>query len=190
MVKLPKGDCYAQDIVMKTILSAGGESLTIEYTQRGKEYEVAVNGHTRTVRLLSACDGILTLLVDGKPLRVHVASDGPRTLVAIAGHVYEFTRAQEKQLRTRQREAGRLDPEVRSPMPGKILQVLVTEGATVETGQALVLLEAMKMENTLSAEGAALVKKVHVAPGELVDLGQLLVELEFAEPVVTQAQVN
>jgi len=190
MVKPLKDDCSAQDIVMKTILSTGGESLTVEYTQNGDEYEVAVNSQTRTVRLLSARDGALTLLVDGKPQRVHVASDGPRTLVAVAGHVYEFTRPQEKQPRTRQREGGRLDPEIRSPMPGKILQVLVTEGATVETGQALVLLEAMKMENTLSAEGAALVKKVHVAPGELVDLGQLLVELEFAEPAAAQSQVS
>jgi len=185
MVRLSKVDCYAQDMVMKTILWTGGKALRVEYTQNSDEYEVAVNGQTRTVRLLSVGDESLTLLVDGKPLRVHVVSDGTRTLVAIAGHVYEFTRAQEKQPRTRQREAGRLDPEVRSPMPGKILQVLVTEGATVESGQALVLLEAMKMENTLSAEGAARVKKVHVAPGELVELGQLLVELEFVEPAVT-----
>ena len=190
MVKLLQGDCYAQDMVMKTMLSAGGESLAVEYTQKGNEYEVTVNGQTRTVRLLSACDGALSLLVDGKPLRVHVVSDGTRTLVAIAGQVYEFSHAQEKKSRTRQREAGRLDPEVRSPMPGKILQVLVTEGATVESEQALVLLEAMKMENTLSAEGAARVKKIHVAPGELVELGQLLVELEFAEPAVAQSQVN
>lgn len=184
------GGCWGQGIVMKTILSAGGESLTIEYTQKGDEYEVAVDGQTRTVRLLSACDGALTLLVEGKPLRVHVVSDGTRTLVAVAGQVYEFTHAQEKKSWARRREAGRLDPEVRSPMPGKILQVLVTEGATVEAGQALVLLEAMKMENTLSAEGAARVKKVRVAPGELVDLGQLLVELEFVEPAVAHPQVS
>jgi biotin carboxyl carrier protein len=175
---------------MKTILSAGAEALTIEYTQNGNEYKVAVNGQTRTVHLLSACDGTLTFLVDGKPLQVHVVRDGARTLVAIAGQVYEFTQPQDKKSPTRQREAGRLDPEVRSPMPGKILQVLVTGGATVESGQALVLLEAMKMENTLSAEGAARVKKVHVAPGELVELGQLLVELEFAEPATAQPQVS
>jgi biotin carboxyl carrier protein len=175
---------------MKTTLQLGGTALTVEYTQRGDEYEAVINGRSLHARLLSVQDGILTLLVDGKPLRVHVVSDGPRTLVAVAGHVYEFTRAQEKRLRTRQREAGRLDPEVRSPMPGKILQVLVIEGATVETGQALVLLEAMKMENTLSAEDTARVKKVYVAPGELVELGQLLVELEFVEPAVTRSQVN
>jgi biotin carboxyl carrier protein len=175
---------------MKTTLQLDNTALTVEYTQSGDEYEAVINGQSLRARLLSAHDGILTLLVDGKPQRVHVASDGTRTLVAIAGQVYEFTQAQEKKLRTRQREAGRLDPEVRSPMPGKILQVLVTEGATVESEQALVLLEAMKMENTLSAEGAARVKKVHVAPGELVELGQLLVELEFAEPAVAQSQVS
>jgi biotin carboxyl carrier protein len=73
-------------------------------------------------------------------------------------------------------------------MPGKILQVLVAEGTEVEAGQALVLLEAMKMENTLAAEGAARIKKVHVAPGDLVDLGQLLVELEFVQPEVASSQ--
>jgi biotin carboxyl carrier protein len=175
---------------MKTTLQLDNIALTVEYTQSGDEYEAVINGRPLRARLLSAREGILTLLVDGKPQRVHVASDGTRTLVAIAGQVYEFTQAREKKLRTRQREAGRLDPEVRSPMPGKILQVLVTEGATVESEQALMLLEAMKMENTLSAEGAARVKKIHVAPGELVELGQLLVELEFADPAVAQSQVS
>jgi 3-methylcrotonyl-CoA carboxylase alpha subunit len=175
---------------MKTMLSSDGEPLSVEYTAHGDEYEIAVNGQTRTVRLLSARDSTLTLLVDNQPLHVHVAADGKRTLVAIAGQVYEFTQPQEKQARTRQREAGRVSPEVRSPMPGKILQVLVTEGAEVEAGQALVLLEAMKMENTLAAEGTARVKKIHVTPGDLVDLGQLLVELEFGDTASGTPQMS
>ena len=190
MVELYKMTVPHKDVMMKTVLSADGETLTIEYTESGNEYEVTVNGQTRTVQLLSASDGALTLLVEGKPLHAHVAGDGTRTLVAIAGQIYEFTQAQEKKSQARPREAGRLEPQIRSPMPGKILQVLVTEGATIEPGQALVLLEAMKMENTLSAEGTARVKKVHVAPGDLVDLGQILVELEFTEPAVAQSQVN
>jgi biotin carboxyl carrier protein len=66
-------------------------------------------------------------------------------------------------------------------MPGKILEVRVSEGVTVEAGQVLVVLEAMKMENALTAEGPARVRKLHVSSGELVDLGQLLVELEFPQ---------
>jgi biotin carboxyl carrier protein len=172
---------------MKTTLHSGDTLFTVEYTQTRDEYEALVNGQSLHVRLLSVHDDMFTLLLDGQPLRIHLASDGSRTLVSIAGQVYEFTYTSDKQVRTQRREGGRLSPEVCSPMPGKILQVLVAEGATVEAGQALVLLEAMKMENMLAADGAARVKKVHVATGDLVDLGQLLVELEF---VGSQSALN
>jgi len=165
---------------MKTTLhSSTGTAFVVEYTQSGNEYDTRVNGHTKRVQLLSEETSAITLLIDGQPLRVHVVNDGLRALVAIAGHVYEFSRAGEKRGPSRQREAGRMSPEVRSPMPGKILEVRVAEGATVEAGQVLLLLEAMKMENSLTAEGAARVKRIHVSSGELVDLGQLLIELEF-----------
>ena len=174
---------------MKTTLHSRGATLVIDYQQQGEEYEALIDGQPLRARLLSLRDGAITLLVNEKPLRMHVADDGQRTLIAIAGQVYEFTRAQEKEGKTRRRESGRLDPEIRSPMPGKILQVLVEEGAAVEEGQTLVLLEAMKMENSLTAERAARVKKIHVSPGDLVDLGQMLVELEFtvAEAAVQES---
>jgi biotin carboxyl carrier protein len=73
-------------------------------------------------------------------------------------------------------------------MPGKILQILATEVALVYTEQTLLLLEVMKMENALTAEGAARVKKVLVSPGDLVDLGQVLVELEFTKAEASVVQ--
>lgn len=164
---------------MKATLHSSGETLTIDYRQEGEAYEAIINGQPLHARLLFLRDGALTLLVNEKPLQAHVVNEGQRILVAIAGQVYEFTQAKEKEGKTRSRESGRLDPEVRSPMPGKILQVLVEEGAQVEEGQTLVLLEAMKMENSLTAERAARVKKIHASPGDLVDLGQIIVELEF-----------
>lgn len=173
---------------MKTTLLSGGTPFTIEYSQRGDEYEVIINEQAVRVRLLAAPDGRLTLLMNGQPLHAYVANDGLRTLVAIDGRVYEFTRPEEKKGRTRQREAGQLSPELRSPMPGKILEVRVAEGIVVEAGQVLVLLEAMKMENSLTAEGLARIKKIHVAAGDLVDLGQLLVELEFTEAILLPSQ--
>lgn len=167
---------------MKTTLHSQGTLLTLEYNQKGEVYEATLDGQTLQARLLSVQDDSLTLLVDKKPLHIHIACDGQRTLVAIDGQVYEFTQAQEKRGRSIRREAGKLDPEIRSPMPGKILQVPVSEGSQVEAEQILVLLEAMKMENALIAEGTARVKKVHVSPGDLVELGQLLIELEFTAP--------
>ncbi|MSQ48011.1 MAG: acetyl-CoA carboxylase biotin carboxyl carrier protein subunit [Deltaproteobacteria bacterium] len=164
-----------------TLLATNGTAVTVEYTQRGNnDYETQINGQATRIQLLSEEDGAVTLLVNGQPLRVHVVHDGQRSLAAIDGHVYEFSRAGEKKGTGRQRETGRLSPEIRSPMPGKILAVRVSAGDTVEAGQVLVLLEAMKMENALTAEGIGQVKKIHVSVGDLVELGQLLVELEFA----------
>jgi len=179
---------YVGYISMKTTLHSGGATFTVEYSQNGDEYEAVVNGQSTCVRLLSVHDGALTFLIDGQPLHVCLASDGPRTMVAIEGRVYEFTQMQEKQARTRQHDVGKMSPQVRSPMPGKILAVQAAENTVVEAGQPLVLLEAMKMENILSAEGTARVKKIHVSPGDLVDLGQLLVELEFIAPAPVPAQ--
>jgi len=164
---------------MKTTLHSDGTTLTVEYQQEGEEYSAIINGQALRARLLSFREGSLTLLVNERPLQVYVAKEGQRTLVSIDGQIYEFTQAQEQQGKARRQDSGRLDPEVRSPMPGKILQVLVKEGMQVEAGQALVLVEAMKMENSLTAGGAAIVKKIHVSPGDLVDLGQIVVELEF-----------
>jgi biotin carboxyl carrier protein len=173
---------------MKTTLLSSGTPFTVEYSQHGDEYEAVINEQAVRVRLLAASDGTLTLLINEQPLHVHIASESSRTLVAINGRVYEFTHAQEKRGRVRRRESGQLSPEVRSPMPGKILEVRIAEGMVVEAGQVLVLLEAMKMENALTAEGSARVKKIYVVAGDLVDLGQLLVEIEIIEAVPSSSQ--
>lgn len=175
---------------MKTTLHSRENTLTVEYGQGSEGYTVTVSEKIFQAQILAVHDGACTVLVNGQLLRAHVASDGPRTLVAIDGQVYEFLRGEKRSGQSRQREAGRLSPEIRSPMPGKILEVRVAEGATVEAGQVLVVLEAMKMENALTAEGPAQIRKIHVAAGELVEVGQLLVELEFPQAATQTDQPN
>jgi geranyl-CoA carboxylase alpha subunit len=67
---------------------------------------------------------------------------------------------------------------VTATMNGKVAAVLVTEGASVKAGDALVTLEAMKMEHVSAAPADARVKAVTVSVGEQVAPGQVLVELE------------
>ena len=62
-------------------------------------------------------------------------------------------------------------------MPGTVLSVRVAEGDTVDVGQVLVVLEAMKMENTVAAPGPARVERVLVREGQQVQRGEPLVEL-------------
>lgn len=66
---------------------------------------------------------------------------------------------------------------IKAPMPGLILQVLVTEGQTIQKGDSLLILEAMKMENVIKSPGEGVVKTVKVQQGAPVDKNQILIEL-------------
>ena len=70
------------------------------------------------------------------------------------------------------------DGTVSAPMQGTIVKVLVSQGDTVEPGQALLVLEAMKMENHINAEGGGTVKEVRVAAGDTVGTGDVLIVIE------------
>lgn len=70
------------------------------------------------------------------------------------------------------------DNNIKSPMPGLILDVMVKEGQEVKEGDTLLVLEAMKMENMLAAPKDGVIKKVAVAKGNAVEKNQLLIELE------------
>ncbi len=68
-----------------------------------------------------------------------------------------------------------------SPMPGKILKLLVEVGAKVSKGDGLLIMEAMKMEHTIKASNDGVLEKFHYQEGELVDGGVELVELKGME---------
>lgn len=70
------------------------------------------------------------------------------------------------------------DREVRAPMPGLVLAVMVEPGQEVKVGDGLVVLEAMKMENELRAGADGIVKRVTVTVGDAVGKDDLLIEVE------------
>ncbi len=68
--------------------------------------------------------------------------------------------------------------EVNAPMPGLVLDILVKEGQKVTAGDPLVILQAMKMENSIGVHAKATIKKILVQKGQAVDKGQRLIDLE------------
>ena len=68
--------------------------------------------------------------------------------------------------------------KVKAPMPGKITKVFVSEGQTVKKGDALIVMEAMKMEYTLKSDIEATVEKVNAKVNDQVTLGSLLIQLK------------
>lgn len=64
--------------------------------------------------------------------------------------------------------------EIKAPMPGLVLKLLVSEGAEVKKGDNLFILEAMKMENIIKSPADVTVKTVKIKPGDKVEKGQVL----------------
>ena len=71
-----------------------------------------------------------------------------------------------------------MSKEILAPMPGTIVEILVSEGEAVEEMQELVVLEAMKMENAIAATAAGTVRSVNVAVGDKAATDQVLVVIE------------
>lgn len=65
-----------------------------------------------------------------------------------------------------------------APMPGKILELLIADGESVEEGQPVLILEAMKMENELKSPSNGVVSKLHIQQGDNVEKNQLLIDIE------------
>ena len=68
---------------------------------------------------------------------------------------------------------------IEAPLPGKILQVSVTAGNTVQEGQVICTIEAMKMENPILSPSKASVVEVAVSPGQVVKVGEKIAVIEY-----------
>jgi biotin carboxyl carrier protein len=100
----------------------------------------------------------------------------------VDGHRFEAEALDERRRALRDLTGAAASPTgpapIVAPMPGLIVRINVAPGDTVEAGQGVVVMEAMKMENELRATAAGKVRSVDVAPGTAVEKGALLVSLE------------
>lgn len=128
-------------------------------------------------------DGYYSLLIDGQSVPVAVqplAED--RFRVTVRGHATEVTVQDENDLLLEryglEQAAGPAEREIRAPMPGLVLHIMVEAGQSVREGDGLLVLEAMKMENELRAPAAGVVDAIHVAANDPVDKDALLIEID------------
>lgn len=143
--------------------------------RQGTQFQAHIAGVPFTVEVLSVQPGELNLRVDGKPLRLYWANEGDHKWVAFDGCTYRLDRPGGRSRRSSDRGAEGM---LRAPMPAQVRAIQVSEGDTVEKGQTLLLLEAMKMEIRLAAPRSGTVSRILARPGETVSKDQVLVELE------------
>ncbi len=119
----------------------------------------------------------LHLIVEGRQAAVFVAETAEGKAVMVEGRT--FFLADDRAPQMRSRSGTKAGPKtVTPPMPSVVTQILVAIGQTVEQGQGLVVVSAMKMDTTLTAPYAGVVTRINVAEGEKVAPKQVLVDIE------------
>ena len=131
------------------------------------------SGHEASVRGEPAGDRRWLVDIDGTRKPVTVVAQGERLTLFRGGRRIAFARHDPGAVSGGIEMAGGLT----APMPGRIVSVLVEPGESVREGQAILVLEAMKMEHTLTAPADGTVEEVRFAPGDLVDEATELVVL-------------
>jgi biotin carboxyl carrier protein len=152
-------------------------AVAVQRTAAG-HFTVAVDGAPHTVEATLLDPSLLELVVDGITRTLPVMRVGDAYHIAIDGEVYVLT-PEVAGVAATDHPVVLAPPQIVAPMPGKVLQVLVGAGQRIGTGDGLLVLEAMKMEHRITAEAPATVRAVHVADGQMVDAGVVLIELEY-----------
>lgn len=156
---------------MKKTVLINNEEVTGAFKRKGKEFFLKFGGKDFSGQFISEENGVLSFLLEGKKHRIVLGAKN----MALEGRVLEVVSPRDQQ---KSRSGGGHDNGMESPMPGKILKVLVKKDQKVEQGAGLVVMEAMKMEHTIKASYAGVVKAIQFKEGDLVDGGVELVELE------------
>jgi 3-methylcrotonyl-CoA carboxylase alpha subunit len=152
-----------------------GDSLhVVRVTQQADGYVVQVGERSYRVNAHDRDDSTLELWIDGHYHRARHASRDDERWIDLDNRVHRLSLARR---RGRTRQSGEGEDALVASMPGQIISIHVVEGETVERGQLLLLMEAMKMELRVTAPHDGTVAAILVADGEAVERGQSLVEV-------------
>jgi acetyl-CoA/propionyl-CoA carboxylase biotin carboxyl carrier protein len=155
--------------------AASGESVEVRVRGRASGAEVAVSARDAVPASAEVDGDVLTVVFGGRARRYRYARAEGTTWLTAEGHSWAL--AEHRLLADRSGDAVGLDGVVSSPMPGTVLVADAVAGQRVRAGQALFVVEAMKMEHTVSAPYDATVTEIHVRQGQPVELDQPLAVL-------------
>lgn len=150
--------------------------------ERESKWNGSIDGKSYACDVVATGPGKLHIIQDGRSYDVEVVScdSTSKTLTIVVNsnkYQIQVSDKYDELLKSlgMDKSSGAKVSEMKAPMPGMVLDVLVTEGQAISKGDAIVVLEAMKMENILKAPGDTVVKKVLVKKGTAVEKNQVLI---------------
>lgn len=144
----------------------------------GNEYSFSIDDRSYTVNASSLSNGTIAFFVGSRSCVAVISRHSSGAHIDLGGRLYQLKSPENDTLHGAGHGAGHGDGSVASPMPGNIIAVHVAEGDSVASGQALVVIESMKMQNEITAPIGGTVTKVACAVGAQVGFGDMLVEIK------------
>lgn len=166
---------------MKYFVTVEGTEHTVELVERLGRLEVQFDGEPVDVRYEEVDRLGQVAFYDGdRAFGVSIEGDQRESVVNVAGHEYrvEIEDERERAARSAVRADGGRGDVIKSVMPGVVVDLLVEAGQSIEKGQSLLILEAMKMQNEIRASQPGIVKAIHVSKGDAVGNGEKLITID------------
>lgn len=158
---------------------------TYEVELDARNEEIQLNGQAQKLDIRGNSEKGFHILNGQKSYRVHVLEADFETkefLLEVNDQVIPIKAADRFDILLKdlgmEHLTGSALNDLKAPMPGLVLDIKVQVGEAIQKGQALLVLEAMKMENVLKAESDAVVKSINCQKGEAVEKNQILIEFE------------
>jgi biotin carboxyl carrier protein len=164
------------------LIAVGSNNTKYNFDMRNN-YEYSLKSKRLKVEIIEEADGFTILSANGLRYPVEIVSRHQNAYeVLVNGVSYTFTvetpfSLQRKKVLENSNQ-GNKKVTITAPMPGKILEIMVKEDQEILPGETLLILEAMKMQNSITAHEKCVVKKIVVKPGTSVGKGDLLIEME------------
>lgn len=164
---------------MKYITTVGDKQFLVEIID---DQHVSVDGKVYEVDFESVSgQPVYSLIVDGKSHESYVAQVDDIWQVLMRGRLYPVSVEDEREQRLRAAAGGGVTEtgefHLKSPMPGLVVTIPVSEGQEVKKGQVLLILESMKMQNELKSPRDGKVNRIKVKAGESVEQRQTLLSV-------------
>jgi biotin carboxyl carrier protein len=157
-----------------------GARTRLEVERAGDEYSFRLGDQVeRRAHLAEVEPGVYSVLLEGRSYEAHceAGADGP--WITIRGRRFHVAITDPRRWTPKRAGAhGQERENIVAPMPGKIVRVLVEPGHTVEAGQGIIVIEAMKMQNEMKTRRGGRVAAIPVHEGETVGAGAILATIE------------
>jgi len=168
-------------VKLKVLIGEHEEDLLLKLEEGQISAEIGGRVYTLQVREIQADSYLFFLGANVHECRVSERAGSKETFdVTIHGHSHEVTIFDPKRLRSGQNSDRHHHgvAEILAPMPGKVVRVQTEAGASVEKGEGVVVVEAMKMQNEMKSPRAGVVVSINVKPGDTVNAGDVLAVIE------------